>query len=878
MKAKFEVKYLDILWYDKNTIVSVQESFIPLKVEFDEALNYFTCHTVIYPKADGVRHGQLAFRFLGKNSSTPYFEKADGQRVPLKKAVDKDTGKAWWIEADIWLKDNKRWAGKTHRTAGSVKICLGRQVCQVIIGSSEFTAEQLNRYLSDFKSDLWELVLDEESYVTGKAKKVQEGGVSEESIQLINNLLSHAQNILKSPKSELREIQTLKPRRMVRPVNRTFMELATKGHSKLLTSRATEPSYNVPENRYIQFVLQRIHKILKQLVTISKSKVNRYENTVSRLNERLDAFSDVKKINKELILKDLERMEGLTNIVNLSNALEKQLRDVHAINHCQSITYRWYLKILKKTKDGGFFVGVKTTLTGQWFEYNTCKEAVILKFGDGSQNYSRLFEKHFEYEVEADLVQYSRISTRGKGYHTYTMNNLTRIKLTGGVGLKYRQDKYATEKLKADITSKNGWIKKLTDEELSEQNREKISIQNQLSTHEKLHARVEYVYELLEPKVGKFKAILVKLEKLGVKSSSTFPNSMTFVQNPNYQAVHSGYKKIRELTNLTDEDLLLSLEKVEEIGLINMPLLYERWCLLQIIKVLVQSYHYQPSDDWKRKLLKIVSTGRHNESLGFNHAQLKRNIQLKYEPVLDNGRTPDFVMDVSFERKSGDCFIKRFVMDAKFYSNGILKSNGGISGVVKHLYHDKNYSEDGANAVFVLHPAKGAITNRVTPQAWGQYSYLGELEMFEWDKAERSLYHQYGAICANPVLRLSYMDEFQRMIGMFLQYGIEDNSLAGLPDDVESINFCIACGSHELSRIQPPSKSRTVRIKGEERKINSNERSMWYECNVCKHFTVYNHCFCCDTRLIKNGDYWSYHSQMPMNPSNIKCPACESLL
>ena len=42
--------------------------------------------------------------------------------------------------------------------------------------------------------------------------------------------------------------------------------------------------------------------------------------------------------------------------------------------------------------------------------------------------------------------------------------------------------------------------------------------------------------------------------------------------NPDYQFVHSGYKKIRELTNLTDEDLLLSLEKIDEIGLILIQL------------------------------------------------------------------------------------------------------------------------------------------------------------------------------------------------------------------------------------------------------------------------------------------------------------------
>ncbi|WP_461605381.1 nuclease domain-containing protein, partial [Aeromonas rivipollensis] len=396
-----------------------------------------------------------------------------------------------------------------------------------------------------------------------------------------------------------------------------------------------------------------------------------------------------------------------------------------------------------------------------------------------------------------------------------------------------------------------------------EQEMEKRSVQTQLAYFQENMEKVERVYEHLAPKLTHFKSAIKMLKKMGVTPSSTFPNSMTFVQNPDYQAMHSGYKKIRKLTNLTDEDLLLSLEKVENIGLVNMPLLYERWCLLQIIKVLVQNYRYQPDDDWKRKLLHIVLSHRHSKSLNFNNEPLKRKVHLRYEPLLDNGRTPDFVIDVDFETKDGTTKNKRFVIDAKFYSDEMIKMQGGISGVLHNLYHKKDYSEGGANAVFILHPAKGAINEIVSPQEWGQVSYLGELSIFDWDKRSRQLYHQYGAVCANPVLRLRYLDEIQRMLGMFLQYGIEDNTLSERADDVESINFCISCGSHELTK---------------EVTKTSNSRSAWYVCDTCKHFTVYNHCYSCDTRLIKNGDYWSYHSQMAMDPLNIKCPSCESLL
>lgn len=856
MLPKFEIKYIDVLWHDKNTVLKVVESYLPLTVDYDETKNNFTCTTTIYPKAQGVSLGQLAFRYLESGTTAPYFEKADGTRVQLKEIKDKDTGKSWWIEAISWQSEVKQWTRTLHRTAGSVNVGLGSQSCTIHIGSSEFTADQLNRYLSDFKSDLWELILDEQSYVTAKAKKVEEGGVDEETLKLVSNLLSHAQNITNKPKSELREVQALKPRKLVKPVNRTFMELATKGFSKELTSRATTESFNVPENRYVLFVLQRLYNILKQLVTISKSKVYRFEGMTMKLTERLNDFSGEKAINKDLVRKHLEQIKETYNLEYLNSQLQDKFQS--CVQPHASPQYKWHIRIGSASFiSNRYFFEIRLDNASEWFSSDGKLRQVFIHFNDSS--YADLFEKGIEYEITTDMNQPQILGNK----YIYSLNELTSVKILGGEELNNRRNKFYEERTKALQLDKQGWIKKLTPRELAEQDREKRSVQTQLRYFQQNKAKVERVYEQLAPKLTKFKSVIRTLENMGVRPSPTFPNSMTFVQNPDYQAMHSGYKKIRELTNLTDEDLLLSLEKVEEIGLVNMPLLYERWCLLQIIKVLVQNYHYQPGEHWKRKLLHIVLSHKHNKPLYFEHELLKRKVQLRYEPLLDNGRTPDFVMDVDYETKGGVAKNKRLVMDAKFYSYGVINMNGGISGIVHNLYHKKDYSEGGDNTVFILHPAKGAIEEIVSPQEWGEVSYLGELAMFDWDKRSRHLFHRYGAVCANPVLRLRYLDEIQRMIGMFLQYGIEDNVLKGASDDVESVNFCISCGSHELTRINV---------------TTGNPRSAWYECNSCKHFTVYNHCYSCDVRLIKNGDYWSYHSQMPMEPLNIKCPSCESLV
>ena len=858
MLPKFEIKYIDVQWHDQNTVLKVVESYLSLPIDYDEELKCFSCTATLYPKAEGVRLGQLAFRYLDKCKTPPYFEKADGAQIQLKEIKDKDSGKTWWIEAVSWNSHSKQWARTLHRTAGTVKVSIGRHSCTIHIGSSEFTAEQLNRYLTDFKSDLWEIILDEQSYVTAKAKKVKEGGVDEATLKLVSNILSHAQNIVKKPKSELREIQALKPNKFVKPVNRTFMELATKGYSKELTSRSTTASFNVPENRYVLYVLQRLYSILKQLVTISQNKVNRFEGVMVKLTERLDGFSSEKTINKDLVRKHLEQLKKTYDLDYLNAQLQDKLSssiqlNTYPLKHLNS----WLIKVgeVSKYYANTYFFSIRVNSNFMWYSSEGSTQQVFIKFVDSS--HAELFQKGIEYEIHTDMC---------KGSHQgnkcfYTLNSLSSVKAVGGEELSKRRKKFSEELDKALKLDKQDWVKKLTPRELAEQEREKRSVQTQLTYCQKNKAKVERVYEQLSPKLAKFKAAIRTFEKMGVKASPTFPNSMTFVQNPDYQAMHSGYKKIRKITNLTDEDLLLSLEKVEDIGLVNMPLLYERWCLLQIIKVLVQNYHYHPDDDWKRILLNIVLSHKHSKPLNFNNEQLKRKVQLRYEPLLDNGRTPDFVIDVECETKDGTTKNKRLVMDAKFYSNDIVNKSGGISGIVHNLYHKKDYSEGGANTVFILHPARGAIDTIVSPQEWGEVSYLGELSMFDWDNRPRYMHHQYGAVCANPILRLRYLDEIQRMIGMFLQYGIEDNALRRDSDDVESINFCISCGSHDLTQ-----------------RVNNRAKSEWYECNQCKHFTTYNHCHGCNTRLIKNGDYWTYHSQMPMEPLNIKCPSCESLL
>ena len=191
----------------------------------------------------------------------------------------------------------------------------------------------------------------------------------------------------------------------------------------------------------------------------------------------------------------------------------------------------------------------------------------------------------------------------------------------------------------------------------------------------------------------------------------------------------------------------------------------------------------------------------------------------------------------------------RFVLDAKFWET--LE----ISGIIDKLYNEKNYAENGENSVFILHPSKS------------QKSYFGEKELFDWSSGSPN--HKYGAIVLSPIQSEgNYLNDLQKLIGMFLQYGLEDNKNIKVnqkvdPEPIEKL-FCIICGS--------PNQNIVRRAAGY---VNYK---YWVTCNDCSHMTIYSYCGKCNSRLVKNGTYWTYHAIDVLEPINVKCPYCGDVL
>jgi len=125
-------------------------------------------------------------------------------------------------------------------------------------------------------------------------------------------------------------------------------------------------------------------------------------------------------------------------------------------------------------------------------------------------------------------------------------------------------------------------------------------------------------------------------------------------------------------------------------------------------------------------------------------------------------------------------------MDAKFREED--KFPGEISNLMSELYFDKNYSEDSKNSVFILHPSINAISNRSNPQPWGKNSFYGESSVS--DSLPDYPNHEYGAVLLSPFYEgyNSYLDDLQRLLGLYLQYNFEDNSESSMREDNRIIN------------------------------------------------------------------------------------------
>jgi len=599
--------------------------------------------------------------------------------------------------------------------------------------------------------------------------------------------------------------------------------------------------------------------------------------------ERIASFSNTIKINRDAVFSDYEELkekvrkeelykEENNKEVDKAKAINKQKINNSSLT-LHDVTYKLTLgrKVIYSNNDFFLKSGLKKPNQGEYYR---------LSF---SEEFNNCFIEGMIIRIKAK-IEYKIFTKNFKEVHELTFHFIDDIEI------EYPSSNEKVTKISEKIyqLETNNWERLVTPAERKEQNEEiskiKIDIEN-ISNRELKNIDIS---SKIAPVLKKIENLNKRFSALNIRPNSLFPSSMSFIQNPNYQGVHKLYKEIQSLSGV-DEKLFMGLEKVENIGILNISLIYERWCLLQIIKILIDKFRFLPEQNWKDSLLNQIVNSEPSKvrdvKISLENKDTCRKITLCYEKELpiDEGRKfprrADFVIDLVSDIDPNQIISKRIVLDAKFYEN--IDEMGGISKVINSLYNEKNYSSSGKNQVFILHPSPKAVPATKTPQKWAKDSFLGESSMFAWDDSFPN--HRYGAVLLSPVgSKGDYLESLQMCIGLSLQYKLEDNSLKneGFNDWINSqsnihkatgINplpkgkvFCLICGGSDLRyKVEQPGK---------------NGLRWTLVCNDCTHITLYNYCWSCRNRLIKHGIYWTYHATQSLQPFNIKCPSCGEIV
>ena len=1001
-----EVKYIAIKWHDENSVLKIEEEIIPttsLEVEDEKTYNL---ELQAYKRILDGKDGQVAFHISNlEDDVEPYFIDSANNEVPLLKITDPANDKEWWVEKGNWNGNYRNAPLWNH--VGDAKIVFGNIICNITIRANSFTREQLELYLNDFRNDFWYLILKEDSITQGEARAQEIRLLNKDSIDLIDRFIEFVEKVLANPKKELREIQGIKDIKKVKPVPRTFMEIASTGFKKKLTSRDTIESYNVAENKYIYFMIDKVYKIVFYMLRASGHMEDIFERKIQYDQKRINNFTDTKTIDKEIFENEIN---ALRNIVkqekeNLINSTSKQKHSIkeqleleiknqtnlhdkiaYAINNQPQIInqkqpQKFIIRLESRQLDYNniikFWGKIKIPESDEWYKFED-NHYLSLEF----DKIFSFLKPNEEYEIFAQKFYSNKYKTNGGIIHKEFFTNIIELKprnllvyqtlyiklnqqidynnkiqywgkakknqfdswfelkeqdslsfefdknVFNNILLEYQEYKIIGYIRKSVHNKKNGgkiykryfeyienieqltkssshktlenlqlqrqslestnWIRPLSNGEKEEQRKEKEALEKATTLLKKNQQNNLELIDNLKPTIDKLKKLLNKCKELNIQKDSYFPNSMTFIQNPNYQGSYSFYKKINEIVGV-DENLFVQLQLLEKIGLLEIHAIYEKWCYLQIIKVLIDKYRFQPEDNWKIKLANQTMGNLNkikNVKIQFTNKSIEREIDLWLEKILDSGKRPDFMLDI--KSTFGTNHTHKLIMDAKFHEN--VKIDEQINELYPKLDENhiteldkrcpknrrgelvkRNYSEDDKNSVFILHPdTNKSIKHKRTPKEWGNDSYYGEIEMFnfEWDNGKNPN-HKYGSILLSPISKNgNYLDSLQRLIGMNIQYNLENNAKIIRenkidPEPREKI-FCLVCGSDKFTG----------------KKLNTaNRKGYRYQltCNECKHFYVYNYCWNCKHRLIKNGEYWTYHSNQVLEPFNIKCPNCNQI-
>jgi pyrethroid hydrolase len=815
----------EVTWRARGTVANVSPSMsaVPVSLALDEGS--YEASIPAYSRENG-RDVQLAVKSLGPCSIVI----SDGETVDLAEYIDPDTGEHWWIEKGAWRSIGSGGfhdAPSFRHPGGQVELLVAGTHCTVHVFYPGLTEADFSLLLDDLRTWCWRMAVDEACYVAVD-QEAEVKVLAPDFITFASNFLRHAHSVLDLPNSELREAVEYQKIQRLRPNIESLRFLAQRGAQPMVPGRSATPHYGTPENRFVHGMIRAVMRMLRPQEILARGSSSRFLATATRYETRA----------KELREQTTERIDPAVIDETLRRIREKRTELKNAMTED--------LKVLRVNQEHGDHPG--SSLPG-WL--GDTWVLVELGFDENSSKIRSFVQKHGSAMILGLLVVTDAQNRNGKRYKKCEIRDVQYL----GVWRNYRAECTSLETKRRALEMSN-WEQTIPKDVLAERKKEARTLTERAETLRNAADRTRIDEEAVAALFSKASGADKRAKALGIMPDIRFVPTMVFLQSPAYAGALSAYRQLLGLTGI-DESILDGLLALEKIGICDWPAVYERWCLVALLRVLQDEFHFvfDKKDVQKNLLTHCTAQSTGFFEVGATRADMNLSLRLSYQPELPNGRRPDFILVItdnelhttsSMVLDAKSCNFVRRPENTRDARRNIFRY---LDDCLHELVIEKNYGQEGGNRVFVMHPTRDAcITYQTTMQSWAKNSAYGGDSVFFWEDVPPV--HMHGAVFINP----SDMSNLKRLILMIIQFDLERNDICA---------SCCAGGQD-------------VAVKVSETR-GGNPR---YECTCkkCHFLSLRSVCHNCKKPIVKNAAWWSYHDLHPTDVWNIKCPACGSLL
>lgn len=836
MPESFDLYLISVEWESENKIRKITPSIKPLEPsQIQEATYHYD--TTIY-----VQNEKAFYQIAIKSKFTPFISKNDEWN---KENQLFNIGDDFWIIKEEWRSGA---SGKMYHYCPSVNT-----VGEIVIGISEdlkkihhiikvdaspnidgFDFEVLK---SDFEGELWHLLTSNSSKANIQASEIKLGDKVFRFLEnhLIEEFIKYFNKVVKNPKRELVASVSNASFEKVKPIPATFRKLAVLGTNVALPSKTFEENFDNYENRYLCFMLFKIHQIVLNNTNFAKSQWNGLKVKKESIETEIEELSKPQIVNKEQLEAEIHEQEKKV----LKNDNEWKLIS-------DSLPFDNSLKYLE-TKVTIIYADYK--LDNTFWCKTTNSEFCRLTFPKYITGH---LEKDGEYLVRFTFKDTGTVNTTNRAnVQCFALTNVCKIRGIKEYNILNRQKQNFAR------LEQSNWIKVLNTSEKKEQQNQIRTLQKNLIRSEEQIVRLEG----LSIEMNEFSSLIEGLlksefvKKINFKKPLTIKSSMTYLQNINYRNAQINYREILNSLGI-DIEIFGVYEQITHYGVREMPQVYELWCLVSIISILENSFGLKHDKNDFNNLLKTISPDskkiEKHIKIDFTGNLHGRKVTLHYQKLLNGGKRPDFELEVSHGKRN-----IRILLDAKFknyqYKKGALEELENLN---------EKYLQKEINAVFVLHPCKDLIKDG---QPVKMTNYGGDKIYFPNSEEPTYPLHRFGYAMIKP----NQTNNLKKIIGMAFEYLLDEFHNAKRDKEIDpSPEFdmlCLNCGSENFE------------YKSKKKQRGGKVERYYYpacECKDCGHEAHLDYCWNCRTKLFKHGRYWDYHRTSAWSIFDIHCPNC----